>query len=143
MQQYVGPRSYLTESIIDNVLHIEHNDNERFVCREKYGDKLESNEDLRLVISRVSLSCVDQVGGSNALNETRLRSFGVIVMKKYLDAVSEKERTKRELEALFSLQKLVSSLEHPNKLLHSIFDILYECDVISEVGANTTRVHYY
>jgi len=46
--------------------------------------------------------------------------------------VSEKERTKRELEALFSLQKLVSSLEHPNKLLHSIFDILYECDVISE-----------
>ena len=143
MQQYVGPRSYLTESIIDNVLHIEHNDNERFVCREKYGDKLESNEDLRLVISRVSLSCVDQVGGSYALNETRLRSFGVIVMKKYLDAVSEKERTKRELEALFSLQKLVSSLEHPNKLLHSIFDILYECDVISEVGANTTRVHYY
>ena len=61
MQQYVGLRSYLTESIIDNVLHIEHNDNERFVCREKYGDKLESNEDLRLVISRVSLSCVDQV----------------------------------------------------------------------------------
>ena len=35
--------------------------NECFVCREKYGDKLESNEDLRLVISRVSLSCVDQV----------------------------------------------------------------------------------
>ena len=97
---------------------------------------------LRLVISRVSLSCVDQVGGSYALNETRLRSFGVIVMKKYLDAVSEKERTKRELEALFSLQKLVSSLEHPNKLLHSIFDILYECDVISEVGVNTTRVQY-
>ena len=82
----------------------------------------------------MSLSCVDQVGGSNALNETRLRSFGVIVMKKYLDAVSEKERTKRELEALFSLQKLVSSLEHSNKhkLLHSIFGILYECDVISE-----------
>ena len=156
---------------------IEHN--ECFVCREKYGDKLESNEDLRLVISRVSLSCVDQVcskcfvssstfyfsvffsfsplklcnifevillpqvGGSYALSETRLRSFGVIVMKKYLDAVSEKERTKRELEALFSLQKLVSSLEHPNKLLHSIFDILYECDVISEVGVYTTRVHYY
>ena len=63
-------------------------------------------------------------------------------MKKYLDAVSEKERTKRELEALFSLQKLVSSLEHPNKLLHSIFDILYECDVISEVGVNTTRVQF-
>ena len=86
---------------------------------------------------------IPQVGGSYALSETRLRSFGVIVMKKYLDAVSEKERTKRELEALFSLQKLVSSLEHPNKLLHSIFDILYECDVISEVGVNTTRVHYY
>ena len=88
---------------------------------------------LRLVISRASLSCVNQVGGIYALNDndTRLRSFGVIVMKKYLNAVSEKQR---ELEALFSLQKLVSSLEHPNKhkLLHSIFDILYECDVISE-----------
>ena len=78
---------------------------------------------------------IPQVGGSYALSETRLRSFGVIVMKKYLDAVSEKERTKRELEALFSLQKLVSSLEHSNKhkLLHSIFDILYECDVTSSL----------
>ena len=58
----------------------------------------------------------------------------MIVMKKYLNAVSLKQRIKRELEALFSLQKLVSSLEHPNKhkLLHSIFDILYECEVISE-----------
>ena len=52
---------YLTQSINDNVLYLKHNDNECFVCREKYGDKLESNEDLRLVISRVSLSCVDQV----------------------------------------------------------------------------------
>ena len=38
---------------------------------------------LWLVISRVSLSCVNQVGGIYALNDTRLRSFGVIVMKKY------------------------------------------------------------
>jgi len=37
-----------------------------------------------------------------------------------------------ELEALYSLQALVNSLEHPNKLLHSIFDVLYDCDVISE-----------
>ena len=39
----------------------------------------------------------------------------------------------KELEALYSLQSLVTSLEHPNKLLHSVFDVLYDCDVISEV----------
>lgn len=31
-----------------------------------------------------------------------------------------------------SLQALVHRLEHPNKLLHSIFDVLYEVELISE-----------
>ena len=50
------------------------------------------------------------------------------VLKPVLDAVKE-----REVEALYSLQALVHRLEHPNKLLHSIFDVLYEVELISEV----------
>ena len=88
---------------------------------------------LRVLIDRVTMTCIINNSGSFTLNEDLLRSFGVIVMKKYLDAVNEKERVKKELEALYSLQSLVTSLEHPNKLLHSVFDVLYDCDVISEV----------
>merc|ERR1719367_2180900 len=45
----------------------------------------------------------------------------------YLDAQKD-----REVQALYSLQALVHRLEHPNKLLHSIFDVLYEVELISE-----------
>jgi hypothetical protein len=56
----------------------------------------------------------------------------VIVLKKYLDDVEEREKINKELEALFGLQALVSQLEHPNKLLHNVFDVVYDCDLISE-----------
>jgi len=49
------------------------------------------------------------------------------VLKPYLDAQKD-----REVQALYSLQALVHRLEHPNKLLHSIFDVLYEVELISE-----------
>ena len=103
---------------------------------EKFGANNLDNQSLRTLISRASLTCIDTCPntGSYVLNEQRLRNFGVTVMKKYLDAVTEKEKIAKELEALFSLQSLVASLEHPNKLLHSIFDVLYDCDIISEVS---------
>jgi len=82
---------------------------------------------IRTLVSRVILSCIDGVKTNCVLNEANLRSFGVPILKKYLDAVKA-----TELQALYSLQALVNSLEHPNKLLHSIFDVLYDCDVISE-----------
>ena len=91
------------------------------------------NKTLRTLISRVSLSCIDNNNGSFLLNREKLGNFGVTVMKKYLDAVTEKDKTKKELEALFSLQELVNTLEHPNKLLHSLFEALYDFEVISEV----------
>merc|ERR1711892_638903 len=82
---------------------------------------------IRTLVSRVTLSCIDGVTTNCVLNESKLRHFGVPILKKYLDAVKTSE-----LQALYSLQSLVNSLEHPNKLLHSIFDVLYDCDVISE-----------
>lgn len=82
---------------------------------------------IRTLVGRVTLACIDGVNTSCVLNEAKFRSFGVPILKKYLDAVKSSE-----LQALYSLQALVNSLEHPNKLLHSIFDVLYDCDVISE-----------
>jgi translation initiation factor 4G len=82
---------------------------------------------LRTIVSRVIFHCIDGSETSCIVNEGKLREFGVLILKKYLDAVKSSE-----LEALYSLQSLVNSLEHPNKLLHSIFDTLYDCDVISE-----------
>ena len=61
----------------------------------------------------------------------------MIVLKKYLDDVEEREKINKELEALFGLQALVSQLEHPNKLLHNVFDVVYDCDLISEVSLLT------
>jgi len=70
--------------------------------------------------------------GCYVLDTDGLRKFGAVVMKKYLDGVSEREKINLELEALFSLQALVHGLEHPNKLLHNVFDVAYDCDLISE-----------
>merc|ERR1740124_567054 len=93
---------------------------------EKYPAPRESTV-IRTLVSRVTLHCIDGINTNCVLNEMKLREFGVPVLKKYLDAVKS-----CELVALYSLQSLVNSLEHPNKLLHSIFDVLYDCDVISE-----------
>ena len=51
-------------------------------------------------------------------------------MKKYVDAATEQEKVPKELQALFSLQSLVTRLEHPNKLLHSIFDVLWALNLM-------------
>lgn len=84
---------------------------------------------IRLLVNQVIESCLNGMGGTESitLNDDKLKAVGMPILKRYLDAVKE-----REVEALYSLQALVNRLEHPNKLLHSIFDVLYECDVISE-----------
>jgi len=97
----------------------------------KFGSVLD-NATLRMVIGHVTFACIDNVSGNHVLNEGKLKAFGVKIMKKYVDAATEQEKVPKELQALFSLQSLVTRLEHPNKLLHSIFDVLYEVDIISE-----------
>jgi len=81
---------------------------------------------IRTLVCQVHEACID-TGSGFKLNEERLKSIGIPVLKRYLDAVRS-----REVEALYSLQALVHRLDHPNKLLHSVFDLLYEYDVISE-----------
>ena len=90
---------------------------------------------LRGLTQKIIMACIERKGqgGCYVLSGDTLRQFGVPVLKKYLDGADEREKTSKELEALFSLQALVHKLEHPNKLLHNVFDVVYDCDLISEV----------
>lgn len=88
---------------------------------------------IRLLVNQVLEACIDTKDSAVSLNVSRLKSLGVPVLKRYLDAEKDLDAAKeREVAALYSMQALVNRLEHPNKLLHSIFDALYDCDVISE-----------
>ena len=71
-------------------------------------------------------ACLDGQKNLVTLDPVKLTRMAA-VMKPYLDSQD------REVQALYSLQALVHRLEHPNKLLHSIFDVLYEVELISEV----------
>ena len=85
------------------------------------------NAFLRDLVAVVLEACLEGKENMVTLDQTKLtRMSGVL--KPYLDAQKD-----REVQALYSLQALVHRLEHPNKLLHSIFDVLYEVELISEV----------
>lgn len=81
---------------------------------------------LRDLVAVVLEACLEGKENLVTLDQAKLtRMSGVL--KPYLDAQKD-----REVQALYSLQALVHRLEHPNKLLHSIFDVLYEVELISE-----------
>jgi len=90
-----------------------------------YSDT-KDNAFIRSLTQTLIQACLSGLETSVQLNPERLQRLAG-VLKPYLDAVKE-----REVQALYALQALVHRLEHPNKLLHSIFDILYEIELISE-----------
>lgn len=81
---------------------------------------------LRNLVSTVLQACLAGLDTMVSLDPARLTRLAA-VLKPYLD-----DQKDREVAALYSLQALVHRLEHPNKLLHSIFDVLYEIELISE-----------
>jgi len=84
---------------------------------------------IRVLTTVVIESVIDGIGGPTyqcKLNEEQLRMRNP-VLKKYLDG-----KPKLEMQALLALQYLMHRLEHPNKLLHSIFEKVYDDDVLSE-----------
>ena len=81
---------------------------------------------LRDLVAAVLEACLDGQKNLVTLDPVKLTRMAA-VLKPYLDSQD------REVQALYSLQALVHRLEHPNKLLHSIFDVLYEVELISEV----------
>jgi len=84
---------------------------------------------IRVLTTVVIESVIDGIGGPTnqcKLNEEQLRMRNP-VLKKFLDG-----NPKLEMQALLALQYLMHRLEHPNKLLHSIFEKVYDDDVLSE-----------
>merc|ERR1719282_1785407 len=93
------------------------------------SDKLSSPIFIRILTTTVVESCIDGIGGPTNLLQLNTDQLKIrnLLLKKYLDA-----KCSLECQALLALQYLMHRLEHPNKLLHTIFEKLYDEDVISE-----------
>jgi len=91
------------------------------------------NEFIRILTTAVAESTIAGIGNheqpNNRTLETDAMQHRAVILKRYLDA-----KVERETQALFALQALVHKLEHPNKLLHQIFECLYQADVITYEG---------
>jgi len=95
------------------------------------SDIVMDNVTVRTVVTAVIESAVKGIGGPSVhctLDE-KILTDRISVLKKYIDANKD-----RELSALYAIQHLVSKLEHPNKLLHTILELLYDKECISEEG---------
>lgn len=82
-----------------------------------------SDEFIRTLTKAVIEHCID---GKTKLNQQEIQKWHQI-LQKYIDNKGE-----RELQAMYAIQRLVVELEHPQNLLHSILEVLYNCDVIME-----------
>ncbi|GBM60298.1 Eukaryotic translation initiation factor 4 gamma 3 [Araneus ventricosus] len=78
---------------------------------------------IRALVTAVLESCS---GTASELNTSKLISK-IPLISRY---VSTNE--KLQLQALYAVQSLMSQLGHPSGLLHQIFDVLYDDDVISD-----------
>ncbi|XP_065095481.1 eukaryotic translation initiation factor 4 gamma 3-like isoform X3 [Ochlerotatus camptorhynchus] len=83
-----------------------------------------SDEFIRTLTKAVIEHCIDD--GKTKLNLQEIQKWHQI-LQKYIDSKPE-----RELQALYAIQRLVVELEHPQNLLHSILEQLYELDVIMD-----------
>jgi len=93
------------------------------------ADRLTSPAFIHTLTTTVVESCIDGVGGPTSqcqLETDQLKKRNPL-LRKYIENNSDSEG-----EALLALQYLMHRLEHPNKLLHSIFEILYDDDIIGD-----------
>lgn len=90
------------------------------------------NRFIRILTTAVAESTIRGIGvdqpNSCSLDQESMQQRAVI-LKRILDA-----KVERETQALYALQALIHKLEHPNKLLHQIFECLYQADVITYEG---------
>lgn len=82
-----------------------------------------TDEFIRTLTKAVIEHCIV---GKTKLNPTEVEKWHQI-LQKYIDSKPE-----RELQALYAIQRLVVELEHPQNLLHSILEQLYDFDVIMD-----------
>lgn len=82
-----------------------------------------SNEFIRTLTKAVIEHCIDN---KTKLNVSEIGKWHQI-LQKYIDSKPE-----RELQAMYAIQRLVVELEHPQNLLLTILEQLYDNDVIME-----------
>lgn len=87
-----------------------------------------SKDFIRTLTVVLTEASIDEVKGVITLNES-VFTERCSVLKKFVDANIEREK-----QVLYALQQLMVQLEHPSKLLVTIFQCLYNSDVISEEG---------
>ena len=112
---------------------------EKPVRNEEIFDWIEANLDdittkdkkfIRALMTAVCSSAITGRGNNAKVDPPRITQRGVI-LQKYLDHQAE-----FELQALYALQALVHKLEHPPGVLRTLFDTLYDEDIISEDAFN-------
>ncbi|XP_078338114.1 eukaryotic translation initiation factor 4 gamma 1-like isoform X6 [Crassostrea virginica] len=91
---------------------------------------MKSNKFIRALMTSVCESAISGSGSSARVDPEVIKARGN-VLQKYLDHQAE-----FELQALYALQALVHKLEHPQGVLRTLFDTLYDEDIISEDGFN-------
>lgn len=86
-------------------------------------ERVTSDEFIRTLTKAVIEHCIDS---KTKLNVPEIAKWHQI-LQKYIDSKPE-----RELQAMYAIQRLVVELEHPQNLLHTILEQLYDNDVIME-----------
>jgi len=86
---------------------------------------------IRALATAVTESCIEGNGTDCKLNIGKFK-LGTEVLKKCVENIAD-----RELQVLFAVQSLVTKRQHPKGLIQSIFEILYDSNVVSEDGFET------
>lgn len=86
-------------------------------------ERVTSDEFIRTLTKAVIEHCIDNKTKLNVPEITKWHQ----ILQKYIDSKPE-----RELQAMYAIQRLVVELEHPQNLLHTILEQLYDFDVIME-----------
>jgi len=95
------------------------------------GPKSKEIDFLRALMISVVSSALSGESTNTHYNADAIKRH-VKLLHKYLDRT-----VVLEVQALYALQALVHSLQHPPGLLSKIFDTLYDEDIISEEAFNT------
>ncbi|XP_052716566.1 eukaryotic translation initiation factor 4 gamma 3-like isoform X1 [Crassostrea angulata] len=91
---------------------------------------IKSNKFIRTLMTLVCESAITGSGSRARVLPEVIKNRGDL-LEKYLD-----HRAESELQALYAIQSLVHKLEHPQGVLRTLFEILYDEDIISEDGFN-------
>lgn len=89
---------------------------------------------VRTLVTSLLESVIQGIGGpsSEIQLDDQLLKLRAPILKLALDTKDSQKDGELQLQALYAIQELVHRLEHPTKLLHTILELLYDLELISE-----------